>query len=75
MQLKKWKKPAKFQRMMIRVGYPVSEARRTWVKMNKWQSVKRTVVRFVMNLKWFRSKGLLFLHDYTQHHLKLEFAR
>ena len=54
MQLKKWKKPKKFQRMMIRAGYPAYEARRTWIKMNKWQSVSRRPVRFVLNLKWFR---------------------
>jgi len=75
MQLKKWKRPAKFQRMMIRAGYAVEEARRTWVKMNRWQSVMRRPVRFVLNLKWFRRNGLLFLDDYTQRNLKLEFAR
>ena len=75
MQLKKWKKPAKFQRMMIRAGYPVQEARRTWIKMNTWQSVRRRPVRFVLNLEWFRRQGLLFLDDYTERNLKLEFAR
>jgi group II intron reverse transcriptase/maturase len=64
-QLKKWKKPRKFQRVMIKAGFPPEEARRTWVKMNKWQSVNRTPVRFVLNLEWFRRLGLLFLHDYT----------
>lgn len=75
MQLKKWKKPAKFQRMMIRAEYAVDEARRTWIKMSKWQSVMRRPVRFVLNLKWFRRHGLLFLDDFTQRNLKLEFAR
>jgi RNA-directed DNA polymerase len=75
MQLKKWKKPRKFQRMMIRAGYPVNEARRTWIKMNKWQSVMRRPVRFVLNLKWVRRQGLLFLDDFTSQTLKLEFAR
>ena len=75
MQLKKWKKPKKFQRMMIRAGYPVEEAKRTWVRMNKWQSVVRLPVRFVLNLAWFRGRGLLFLDDFTQRNLKLEFAR
>ena len=75
MQLKKWKKPRKLQRMMIRAGYPVSEARRTWIKMTKWQSVMRRPVRFVLNLKWFRRQGLLFLNDFTSQTLKLEFAR
>ena len=50
MQLKKWKKPRKFQRMMIRAGYRVDEARRTWIKMEKWQSVSRRPVRFTLNL-------------------------
>ena len=75
MQLKKWKKPKKFQRMMIRAGYRVDEAKRTWVKMNKWQSVARLPVRFVLNLAWFRRRGLLFLDDLTQRNLKFEFAR
>ncbi len=75
MQLKKWKKPRKFQRMMIRAGYRVDEARRTWIKMNKWQSVSRRPVRFVLNLQWFRRQGLLFLNDFTSRTLKLEFTR
>lgn len=75
MQLRKWKKPAKFQRMMIRAGYPVQEAKRTWIKMDRWRSVKRKQVRFVLGLQWFRRKGLLFLDDFTQRNLKLEFAR
>ena len=61
--------------MMIRAGYPVDEVRRTWIKMNKWQSVMRRPVRFVLNLKWFRRQGLLFLDDFTSQTLKLEFAR
>ena len=60
---------------MIRAGYPVSQAKRTWVKMNKWQSVARRPVRFVLNLAWFRRRRLLFLDDFTQRNLKLEFAR
>jgi len=75
MQLKKWKKPQKFQRMMIRVGYPVAQAHKTWIKMNKWQSVSRREVRFVLNLKWFRQQQLVFLNDFTQRQLKLRFAR
>jgi group II intron reverse transcriptase/maturase len=75
MQLKKWKKPAKFQRMMIRAGFTVEQARRTWVKMTKWQSTRRPEVKFTLNLKWFRHQKLLFLDDFTQRNLKLEFAR
>ena len=77
MQLKKWKKPRKFQRMMIRAGFKPQEAHRVWVKMNKWQSVERKEVRFVMDLKWFRRQGLIFLHDFTQKQqpLELTFSR
>ena len=66
MQLKKWKKPKKFQRAMTRGGYSPDEAQRVWIKMNRWQSVERTEVRFVMNLEWFRTKGLIFLNDFTK---------
>ncbi len=63
MQLKKWKKPWKFQRIMIKAGFKPQEAQRVWIKMNKWQSVTRTEVRFVMNLQWFKRQGLIFLSD------------
>ncbi|MBC8478730.1 group II intron reverse transcriptase/maturase, partial [bacterium] len=64
-QLKKWKKPRKFQRIMIRSGFDSKEAHRIWIKMNRWQSVMRTPVRFVMNLEWFRDRRLVFLQDFT----------
>lgn len=66
MQLKKWKKPKRFQSMMIRSGYDPQEAHRVWVKMNKWQSVNRKEVKVVMNLQWFRRQGLFHLHDFTK---------
>ncbi len=77
MQLKKWKNPRKFQRMMIRAGYKPHEACRVWVKMNRWQSVMRKEVRFVMNLQWLRRQGLIFLHDFIQKEqpLELTFSR
>ena len=75
MQLKKWKKPRKFQRMMIRAGFQPQEARRTRVKMNRWQSVNRKEVRFVLNLRWFRKEGLFFLHDFTRANPELPFGR
>lgn len=65
MQLKKWKKPGKFQRIMIKAGFDPQKAHRVWLKMNRWQSVMRPPVRFVLNLDWFRARGLLFLHDFT----------
>ena len=71
MQLKKWKNPRKFQRMMIRAGYKRGKAQRTWVKMTKWQSVKRREVRFVMNLQWFRKRGLMFLEPFVQKQIPL----
>ncbi len=64
-QLKKWKKPRKFQRIMIKAGFNPKEAHRVWIKMNRWQSVMRRPVRFVMNLNWFRERGLVYLHDFT----------
>jgi group II intron reverse transcriptase/maturase len=75
MQLKKWKKARKFQHIMIKSGFGVKEARKTWVKMNKWQSINRKEVRFVMNKEWFRKKGLIFLHDFTLANLNLEVGR
>jgi group II intron reverse transcriptase/maturase len=75
MQLKKWKNPKKFQRILIRTGYRVKEARRIWVKMDRWRSVNRKEVRFVMNLNWFRRQGLIFLHDFTGMNLELPFGR
>ena len=71
MQLKKWKNPHKFQRIMINSGFKPQDAHRVWVKMNKWQSVHRRAVRFVMNLKWFRKQGLVFLNDFTKRSLEL----
>jgi RNA-directed DNA polymerase len=66
MQLKKWKKPGKFQRIMIRAGFKPQQAHRVWIRMNRWQSVQRIEVRFVMNLSWFRKQGLIFLGDFAR---------
>ncbi len=74
MQLKKWKNPRKFQRMMIRAGYKSHEAQRVWMKMNKWQSVNRKEARFVMNLSWFKKQGLYFSHVKKQKTLELPFG-
>jgi RNA-directed DNA polymerase len=74
MQLKKWKKPKKLQREMIRQGWDPEKARSTWVKMNKWQSAKRRTVEFILNEKWFRRMGLIFLEDFTQRTLELKFS-
>ena len=74
MQLKKWKNPVKFQRVMIRAGYKPSEARKTWVKMTRWQSVERKEVRFTLNLGWFKRQGLTFLDEYTNRALELPFT-
>ena len=71
MQLKKWKNPRKFQRIMINSGFKPQDAHRVWISMNKWQSVHRRAVRFVMNLQWFRKQGLLFLNDFTKRPLEL----
>ena len=65
MQLKKWKKPRRFQRIMIKAGFDPQKAHRVWIKTNRWQSVMRPPVRFVLNRDWFRGRGLVFLHDFT----------
>jgi RNA-directed DNA polymerase len=70
MQLKKWKNPHKFQRIMINSGFKPRGAHRVWIRMNKWQSVHRRAVRFVMNLEWFRKQGLVFLNDFTKRSLE-----
>ncbi len=74
MQLKKWKNPRKFQRIMMKCGYKPEQAHRTWVKMNKWQSVNRKEVRFALNLKWFRGQGLFVLDKFTKRTLELPFS-
>jgi len=66
MQLKKWKNPRKFQRMLIRSGIKPEKAQRVWVRMRRWQSVMRREVRIVLNNDWFRQLGLIFLHDYSK---------
>jgi hypothetical protein len=75
MQLKKWKKPRKFQRIMIKAGFDPPEALRVWIKMNRWQSVLRRPVRFVLNLEWFRARGVLFLQDFTVAFSRAQWAR
>ena len=75
MQLKKWKKPRKFQRMMIRYGVKAEEAYKTWVNMRKWQSAHRPAVKFALNLQWFRRQGVISLTDFTQRNLEFQFSR
>jgi group II intron reverse transcriptase/maturase len=66
MQLRKWKKPKKFQKVLIKSGFDVAKAKRTWVKMKSWQSINRLEVKYVLNNEWFRKYGLVFLHDFTK---------
>ena len=76
MQLKKWKRPKKFQRMMIRLaGSSPQEAGKVWVQMGKWHSIHRPAVRFTLNNRWFRHQGLIFLDDYAPRALELPFRR
>ena len=65
MQLAKWKKPRKFQRLMISAGFSPGEARGTWVAMRAWRSSRRKEVQIVLDSRWFRKMGLVFLSDYT----------
>lgn len=75
MQLKKWKKPKRFQRMMIRSGYyKPQDAQKVWVKMNRWRTVNRKEVKVVMNLQWFRKQGLFYLNDFTKRTYELNFS-
>lgn len=66
MQLKKWKKPAKFQRVMIKAGFDPEEAKRTHIRMKSWSSVDRWPVKYTLNLNWFKEIGLIFLNDFVQ---------
>ncbi len=75
MQLKKWKKPRKFQRMLILAGFEVRKAKQTWVQMNKWKSIKRMEVKFVLRNSWFRRQALVFLDDYSPNNLELALNR
>jgi group II intron reverse transcriptase/maturase len=70
MQLRKWKKPTKFQRVMIKAGFDPREAHRTWVNMKTWHSAGRKIVCFVLSPAWFRTQGLVFLDDFRPAPLK-----
>jgi len=70
MQLRKWKKPKRFQKMLIKAGIPPDEARNTWVNMKRWRSARRWVVQIVLSIEWFRNIGLVFLDDFTIEALK-----
>ena len=70
MQLKKWKKPTKFQRVMIKAGFDPREAYRTWVNMKTWRSAHRKVVCIVLSPEWFRRIGLVFLDNFRLASLK-----
>jgi len=65
MQLKKWRNPRKFQRVMIAAGLAPNDAHRTWIRMTRWQSVMRREVRFVLNRKWFDRIGLISLQEFS----------
>lgn len=70
MQLKKWKKPKRFQTMLIKAGFHPNDAKKVWVKMRRWRSARRFAVQYVLNLDWFRNIGLTFLDDFTFDGLK-----
>jgi RNA-directed DNA polymerase len=70
MQLKKWKKPKKFQRIMIKAGFDPREAHKTWVNMKSWRSAHRKEVCIVLSPEWFRRMGLVFLDDFRPASLK-----
>jgi len=66
MQLRKWKKPKKFQRVMMKAGFRPYEAHRTWVNMRRWRSIYRKEVLIVLCREWFRRLGLIFLDNFTR---------
>lgn len=70
MQLKKWKKPKKFQRIMIKAGFDPREAHKTWVNMKTWHSAHRKEVCIVLSPEWFQRMGLVFLDDFRPASLK-----
>ena len=70
MQLNKWKKPKKFQRVMIKAGFDPREAHRTWVNMKTWRSAERKIVCLLLSPEWFRNLGLVFLDDHKPAFLK-----
>jgi len=70
MQLKKWKKPKKFQRVMRQSGRTAKEAKETFVRMRSWGSSARTIVKKILCLDWFRKLGLVFLDDFRKDSLK-----
>jgi group II intron reverse transcriptase/maturase len=70
MQLKKWKKPKKFQRIMIKAGFDPREAHKTWVNMKSWRSAHRKEVCIVLSPEWFQRIGLVFLDDFRPASLK-----
>lgn len=72
-QLKKWKNPKKFQRIMIAQGCDPRVAHKTWVNMRKWKSALRRNVSITLNPEWFRKKGLFFLADFTERNLEFKF--
>ena len=65
MQLKKWRKPRKFQRVMIAAGFAPDQAHRTWIRMARWHSVMQREVRFVLNRQWFDRMGLISLQEFS----------
>jgi hypothetical protein len=69
MQMKKIEDSAEVSEDDDKGGFKAQQAHRVWVMMNKWQSVKRREVPFVMDLKWFRKQGLIFLHDFRKNKL------
>ena len=70
MQLKKWKKPKKFQRIMIKAGFDPRAAHKTWVNMKAWRSAQRKEVCIVLSPEWFQRIGLVFLDDFSPASLK-----
>jgi hypothetical protein len=67
MQLKKLKKPRKFQKMMVKVGFKRQEPNRAWVKINKWESMSLLINGFFAQFMRLPCEmRTLFLWGYAQ---------
>jgi hypothetical protein len=63
----------KHKKVLERVYNP-GRLRMAWQQVRKnagAAGIDRRAVRFVMNLKWFRKQGLVFLNDFTKRPLEL----
>jgi hypothetical protein len=67
MQLKKLKKPRKFQIMIIKGGFKRQKSNRAWVNMNEWPSMSLLINGlYAQSLRLPCEMRSLFLWGYAQ---------